>query len=355
MSDVDPNSERGYWLHRPVAVTGGASFIGSHLVDRLVKEGAHVTVVDDLSSGEIGYIARHINAGKVVFRQGDLRQTRVGDEALSGADTVFHLAAAHGGRGYIETHQSACAENVLLDAQVLGAAARCGVRKLVFASSACVYPVPLQRDVANPVALSEEMVGPPYDPDGMYGWAKLTGELALAALRREGLIEGISCRYFGVYGPRERESHALIAIIARALLGQDPIRLWGDGSQLRSWCFIRDAVEGTLRAAEEIGDGSAINIGSAAVTSVLDAARLILEIVGHEATFEFEPAMPTGPVSRCGDFTLAQERLGWSAQVPLEEGLRRTVEWYRRTSKAHHPQLDQHLETLAFERMRLPL
>lgn len=345
-----PDGPKPYWLHRPVTVTGGASFIGSHLVDRLVELDADITVVDDLSSGRIGNIARHVRSGRVAFAQADLRQTGAAEESLAGADTVFHLAAAHGGRGYIETHQSACAENLMLDSMVFRAAARCEVRKVLYASSACVYPVSLQQDPARPIALSETMIGPPYDADGMYGWAKLMGEMTLATLHRECGITGVSCRYFGVYGPRASESHALIAMMARVVLGQDPIRIWGDGTQIRSWCFVSDIVEGTLRAAEEIDDASAVNLGTSDTMSVLDAVRAITLIADYDAAIEVEPSMPTGPRCRCGDFTRARTLLDWSPQVPFERGLRRTFRWYRGASQISAPQL----ESAIFERSVAP-
>lgn len=310
-----------YWRDRPVAVTGGAGFIGSHLVDHLVKRGARITVVDDLSGGDIGYLARHMNAGALAFRHGDLRQSWIADEALAGADTVFHLA-----------HSSAGPENVLLDSQVLGAAARSGTRRLAFASSEAVYPPTPQRE------LREEMVGPPYDPHGIHGWAKLTGERTLAALRRDGSLEGVSCRYFGTYGPRSHEGHPLAAVMASALDAQTPMRIQADAGKPRTWCFVRDAVQGTLAAAEQIGDGSAVNIGAAGPMSLLDAARVIAELAGHVAEFELDPELSNGAPGRCGDLTRARELLGWSALVPLEQGLRRTWEWYRRSAAAANRQ-----------------
>lgn len=339
-----------HWSGRSVVVTGGASFVGSHLVDRLVRLGARVTVVDDLSSGRIGNIAGHVRTGAIALRQDDLRRSGVADASFTGADTVFHLAAAHGGRGYIATHQSACAENLLLDAQVFGAAVRRGVRKIVFASSACVYPVTLQSDPHRPVPLRETMAGPPYEPDDMYGWAKLTGELTLAAMHAEHGLAAVSCRYFGVYGPRATETHALIAMMARALIRQSPLKIWGDGTQLRSWCFVTEVVRATLRAAERIDDASAVNIGSTEAVSVRDAASMVMQIAGHESAVEFEPGQPTGPVSRCGDFSRARELLGWQAKIPLERGLRRTFRWYRLARETRAPEIEQQLETLLLER-----
>ena len=222
-----------FWCDRPVLVTGGASFIGSHLTDVLVGLGARVRVVDDLSSGRAQNIDRHIKARRIDFVSGDLRNAAVLDAAVAGIDTVFHLAAIHGGRGFVDTHQADCSDNVLIDGLTFAAAARHAVRKIAYASSGCVYPLFLQGDTRNDLRLTEEMVGPPYEPDGMYGWAKLTGELTFQALHDERGMKAVSCRYFTVYGPRGVENHAISAMFARAHIRQNPFEIWGDGTQVR--------------------------------------------------------------------------------------------------------------------------
>ena len=128
------------WQGIRVLVTGGASFIGSHLVDALVLRGAQVTVVDDLSSGRLENLQSHVDAGDITFIEGDLRLQDTADSAVSGQSCVFHLAADHGGRGYIETHEANCASNVLLDGLVFNACVANGVQQIVYASSGCVYP-----------------------------------------------------------------------------------------------------------------------------------------------------------------------------------------------------------------------
>src|SRR5262245_8743668 len=135
------------WSGRKVLVTGGASFIGSHLVDALVTRGAAVRVVDNLSSGREANLAAHLAAGRVELLTGDLRDSWLAERAIQGMSVVFHLAADHGGRGYLELHQAACASNLLLDGLVFRECHRAKVDKVVFASSGCVYPNHLQ---ANP-------------------------------------------------------------------------------------------------------------------------------------------------------------------------------------------------------------
>ena len=153
------------WKDRPVLVTGGASFIGSHLVDGLIERGAAVRVVDDLSSGQLDNIKDHIDKGRVEFIRGDLKTNGLARKVVDGMSVVFHLAADHGGRGYVELHQSACALNMMLDQLVFDTAAKARVDKVVFASSGCVYPNELQTDPSQTVGISGRV--PQATSDGM--------------------------------------------------------------------------------------------------------------------------------------------------------------------------------------------
>src|SRR5207247_3680775 len=168
------------WSSKTVLVTGGASFIGSTLVDALIRRGAHVRIVDDLSSGTIRNIENAVGDGSVQLIHADLRDPAISARAVEGMDTVFHLAADHGGRGYVDLHQYACSTNLALDSTLFAAALAAEVDKIVYASSGCVYPLYLQADVGQTLNLTEDMLGTPgYDPDGLYGLAKLAGELTL--------------------------------------------------------------------------------------------------------------------------------------------------------------------------------
>jgi nucleoside-diphosphate-sugar epimerase len=316
------------WQGRKVLVTGGASFIGSHLVDALLGRGARVRVVDDLSSGRLPHIQQHLDQGDIQFINGDLRNSELARRVTEGVSVVFHLAADHGGRGYVDTHQAGPASNLLLDGLVFWEALKAGVDKVVFASSGCVYPNYLQADPDEELYLTEDQVSPPYDADNMYGWAKLMGELTLQAYHREHGLKAASCRYFTVYGPRAKENHAVMAMTARAFLGQDPFEVWGDGTQVRNWTHVDDIVAGTILAAEKVDDGTAINLGTMERIRVIDAARMVLEMTGHRAEIRLRPDMPTGPKNRVADNSLARELLGWEPQVPFREGLRRTIDWY---------------------------
>jgi nucleoside-diphosphate-sugar epimerase len=318
-----------YYTGRRVLVTGGASFIGSHLVEALVAEGARVRIVDDLSSGKLENLSG-VN-GDIEFRHEDLRFDYVADNAVQEIDVVFHLAAAHGGRGYVDTHQAECANNFLLDAQVINAAKKWGVYKLVFASSACIYPTSRLQNPAKTLHITEDMAGPPFEPDGAYGWAKMAGEITLRAYAKAGWKRAAVCRFFHTYGPRMVENHALAAFMARAYTKQDPFIVWGDGTQVRDWIHVSDIVSGLLLAGEKVSDGTPINLGTGVGVSVAEAAGVICEINHFAPKLEFEPDKPTGPLNRVADISRAHELLGWVPKVKFADGIRETVNWYNAT------------------------
>lgn len=321
-----------FWNGKLVLVTGGASFIGSTLTDQLLARGAaKVRIVDDLTSGHLNNIREHLGGGKVDFLHADLREPGVARAAMQGVDTVFHLAADHGGRGYVDLHQAGPASNFFLDGLVFAEALRAKVKKIVFASSGCVYPNFLQSDIKKELYLTEDLTKGPNDADNTYGWAKLMGEFTLQAYAKEHGIGAASCRYFTVYGPRGVENHAVIAMIARAFLKLNPFEVWGDGTQIRNWTYIDDIVEGTILAGEKINDGTAINLGTMERIRVIDAAKMVCEITGHNADIKLLPNMPTGPLNRVADNSLAKKLLGWQPKTLFKDGLKRTIDWYYAT------------------------
>jgi len=317
------------WPHKKVLVTGGASFISSHLIDLLVAKGARsIRVVDDLTSGRLANIQPHIDSRVVDFHREDLLAPGVPQSMVDGMDVVFHLAAIHGGRGFVDLHQAACSQNLAMDGMLIKAAHEAGVGKFVFASSGCVYPNHLQSDVTKELYLTEEMVGPPYDADNMYGWAKLMTEMTIRAYARDFGLKAASCRFFTVYGERGVENHAVIAMIARAFVRQDPFEVWGDGSQIRNWTYVGDIVSGMVRAAETLDDVTAVNLGTEERTRVIDAVHEVLRYTGHKAEIKLLPHMPTGPLNRVASNRLARQLLGWEPQMKFMDGLHRTIDWY---------------------------
>jgi len=187
----------------------GAPRSSLHLVESLVNLGAAVRVVDDLSSVSLKNSSDTWTPG-VEFMQDDLRSEQVTRDAVRGIECGVHLAADHGGRGYVDLHQAKCAQNLMLDGLVFLACRDEGVDKVVYASSGCVYPNFLQTHPKEILYLTEDKVGPPYDADNMYGWAKLMAEMTLQSYHRDFGMKSASCRYFTVYGNRGHENHAVI-------------------------------------------------------------------------------------------------------------------------------------------------
>lgn len=323
----------GYWNGKGVLVTGGASFIGSHLVDELVALGGTVRVADDLSSGRRENLQQSWPHIECV--EGDLRDRDFARRAMENIAVVFHLAACHGGRGFIDTHPAECASNLVLDGIVFAEAFRAGVERVCYASSACVYPVHLQVEPVNgnTIYLKEEWADPFKEgcaaADGEYGWAKLMGEMSLRAYGKQYGMRSVSCRLFTAYGERENETHAVIALIAKAFIGMDPYEIWGDGQQDRNFTYVGDIVDGMIRAAERIEDASAINIGTSEHIKIIDAARMIFTETGFRpASLNFDVSRPVGVFSRAADLTRVRERLDWEPRTSFGDGLRRTIRWY---------------------------
>lgn len=341
------------WNSVRVLVTGGASFIGSHLVDRLVEQGARVRVADDLSSGRLENLSASLN--HVDFQKGDLRDRTFAREVVHDIEVVFHLAASHGGRGFIDTHPADCASNLVLDGIVFDEAWRAGVERVCFASSACVYPTQLQVAPVNgkTVYLKEEWADP-FQPgaanaDGEYGWAKLMGEMTLRAYWKQHGLKSVSCRLFTVYGERENESHAVIALIAKAFVQMDPYEIWGNGQQDRNFTYVGDIVEGMMRAVRHVEDASAVNIGTAEHIKIIDAVQMIFQNTRFTPkSLNFDLSKPVGVFSRAADLTRTRAVLGWEPQTRFADGLQRTIDWYYRTHDIG--QVAQKLGVLLMER-----
>ena len=353
-SNILADKHQKKWIDKNVLVTGGASFIGSHLVDKLVALGANVTVIDDLSSG----IQDNLSAvnSKIKFIKKDLEYIER-DEIKSifrDQNIIFHLAAVHGGRGYIQTHPADVCSNLSIDHHVFEAAASSGgnMENLVFASTACVYPPSLQDKIGSDYRLREKDADPTkmdsyMSADIEYGWGKLVSEMQINAFISQYGLKACPVRFVTAYGPRENETHAIIALIYKALQKMDPYVIWGDGQQERDFTYVEDIVDGTILASEKIFNGIPVNLGTGQKHKLVDVAETIFNILEWRPNkLKFEPSMPTGPLSRALDNTRAKELLGWQPRYSLEQGLRKTVEWYRASKNLSHVSKNLLLERL---------
>jgi nucleoside-diphosphate-sugar epimerase len=318
-----------YWKDKRVGLIGGANLIGTHLALALMGRAKEITIGDNLSSGKMENVPKRVPLFNADFRNYDDAMFFLKD-----VDIVFHLAAQHGGRGYVATHDVELYNNLELDTTIFRACADAGVEKVIFSSSACAYPVDLQTNSDDYVYLSEDKIDYKNmrQADGAYGTEKLVGEQMLDAYIEKGYFKGCSTRSFTVYGPLMNESHAIAAFIAKTMVQQDPFEIWGnpEREQIRNWTFVDDNVAGALLAAEYL-DRGAINIGIEERYRPSDALLYIWSVMGwRPKNLNWRSDKPTGPRNRVADATKLKS-LGWKPSVTFEDGLRKTIDWYVRT------------------------
>jgi len=306
-------------------VTGGAGTIGSTVVDQLVTAGAaDVLVLDNLVRGRRENLSEALASGKVRLIEGDIRDRSLVAELMTGTDLVFHLAA-------IRITQCAAepklALEVLVDGtyEIVEAAAEAGVSKVIASSSASVYGLATQ----FPTAEDQH----PYANDTLYGAAKTFNEGLLRSFRAMRGLNYVALRYFNVYGPRMDihglYTEVLIRWMERIEAGQSPL-IFGDGAQTMDFVFTEDIARANLLAAESDAIDEVFNIGSGTETSLRELAEALLRVMGGDLPVEFGPPRAVNGVTRrLADVSLAEKRLGWRAEVGLEEGLRRLVAWWR--------------------------
>ena len=319
-------------------VCGAGGFIGSHLVKRLKKEGFWVRGVD-LKYPEFS----ETEADDFVI--GDLRDPyickHVADRRF---DEVYQLAADMGGAGFVFTgdndadimHNSA-----LINLNMLEACYKRNIKRIFYSSSACIYPAYNQADPDNPKCSEDSAY--PAAPDSEYGWEKLFGERLYLAFYRNYGIEVRIVRYHNIFGPegtwqggREKAPAALCHKIAMAKNGGE-IELWGDGKQTRSFLYVNECLEGTIRLTRSDWTGP-VNIGSEEMITINQLARIIMDIAGKKLSIKHIPG-PLGVRGRNSDNKLIFKKLGWKPSKPLKEGLKITYRWIKEqmeTSKKRH-------------------
>lgn len=306
-------------------VTGGAGTIGSTIVDQLVAAGAaEVIVLDDFTRGRPANLEAARAGGRVRVVDGDIRDRRLVRSLMDGVDVLFHQAAI---RITQCAEQPRLALEVLVDGtyEVVEAAAECGVRKVVAASSASVYGLA----EAFPTAEDHH----PYANDTLYGAAKTFNEGLLRSFHAMRGLDYVALRYFNVYGPRMDVhglyTEVLIRWMERIEDGRPPLIL-GDGTQTMDFVFTEDIARANLLAARSDATDEVFNIGSGTETSLRELAGALLRAMDSDLEPEYGPARTVNAVTRrLAGVTKARERLGWKAETGLDEGLRRLVAWWR--------------------------
>ncbi len=308
-------------------VCGGGGFIGAHLVKRLKREGFWVRAVD-LKFPE--YDATHADD----FVVGDLRDQYLVRNVLDRRfDELYQLAADMGGAGYIFTgeHDADIMHNsATINLNVLDAARKRNISNIFYSSSACMYPSHNQEDPDNPNC--EEASAYPANPDSEYGWEKLFSERLYLAYNRNYGMKCRVARYHNIFGPegtwnggKEKAPAALCRKVAEAEDGGE-ILVWGDGKQTRSFLYIDECLEGTLRLARSATFEGPVNIGSEEMIAINDLAKLVAELSGKRVRIKNIDG-PVGVRGRNSDNRLIQEKLGWAPSQTLREGLEKTYAW----------------------------
>ena len=339
-------NNQNFYSQKKVLVTGGAGFIGSALVNQLIKLGTTTTIGDNLSSGTLENILRVWKENDLIYRKTDygfksqdghkfvfidfqdFEKTR---ELLKGYEIVFHLAANFGGRGYIDTHTGDCCEGFSVNQNVIKAAHLGGVDRVLFASSACVYPHDLQKNYGSKYLLKEvDAIRKNWaNADKEYGWAKLMGEVTLRGYNKQYGLKGVSTRYVTAYGPWENDTHAIIALIRRAVEKNDPYVIWGSGKQDRDFTYVDDIVSGTLAACEEITNASAVNLGTSVRYTMRETVDIIFDILNWKPKkIICDKSKPEGVKTRALDIKKARKVLNWEPKYDLRAGLLKTIEWF---------------------------
>jgi len=305
-------------------VTGGAGFIGSHLAEELLRRGERVRIVDSFITGKRENLA-HLS--KAEFIEGDLADLPVATKAVAGMDYVLHQAAIPSVPRSVEDPIRSNRANIDSTLNVLVAARDAKVKRIVYAGSSSAYgntpTLPKQEDMPN-------------NPLSPYALQKLVGEQYLQMFTQLYGLETVTTRYFNVFGPRQDPSSAysgVISVFSKALLENRSPTIYGDGEQTRDFTYIANVVDGVLRACTAPNvSGAVINVATGARISLNQLFGALRELIGSAVTVNYAPVRSGDVKDSQADITRAKQLLGYTPLVSFEEGLRRTVEWYRKES-----------------------
>ncbi len=310
----------GFWDDKNILITGGAGFLGSAIVEKLVQE-------------------RGVNRDQIMIPRSRDTDLRLMDNCLKvcrDADVVIHLAARVGGIGFnMENPATLFYDNAMMGIQMIEAARLSGVAKFVAIGTICAYPK------FTPVPFHENDLwnGYPEETNAPYGLAKKMMLVQSQAYRKQYGFNSIFLLPVNLYGPGDNfhpdSSHVIPAIIKKVHdakgAGQDRIVLWGTGRATREFLFVRDCAEGILLAAEGYDGDEPVNLGAGKEISIRDLGELICRLSGFQGRIEWDTSKPDGQPRRCLDTQRAKDRFGFAARTGLEEGLRETIAWYERT------------------------
>lgn len=321
---------KNFWKNKKVLVTGGAGFIGSRMVEKLVERGAIVSILDNFQTGKKSNLIQVKDSIKII--KGDCRNIQDAFRACNNTDIIMNLAARVEGIEFNRTHQATMmSENLLIAAVVIEAARKANVERFLVVSSACVYP----RACSVPTNESEGFLDEPEPANGGYGWAKRMGEkLGEYYAQQFGMKVGI-VRPYNCYGPRDhfepQPTHVVPALIKRVFNGENPVKVWGTGNQTRAFLYVDDLAEGMILGIEKYPIPDPINLGTNEEISIKGLVEKIIKLSGKDLKIQFDTTKPDGSMRRNSDNSKAKEKIEFTANTSLEEGLQKTIEWYKKT------------------------
>jgi len=299
--------------------------IGSHLIELLLNEGAKIRTIIHKRQLPV-----EINENDVEIMKGDLVEKEFSDKVIKDIDYVFHLAAYTGGLGRTSVEPATTlTPNLIMDGNIINSAKNEQVEKFLYASCSCVYPN-IEKDLNE----EDAWTGNPPSVHSSYSWSKRMGELQSISHQKEFGMNVAIVRPSNSYGPRDsinpETAHALGALMSKAIKKTDPFVIWGDGTPIREYIYAKDAARGMIIAMEKYCNADPINLASGEFYSIEDLAKQIIKIVGYNPKIIFDKTKPSGQKRRVLSNKKAQNEFGFKSETLLEEGLRKTLNWYQK-------------------------
>ena len=307
-----------------VFITGGAGFIGSHLADALIARGDHVTILDNLSTGSAANIA-HIK-DQLEIHQGDIRDQGLVESLVEKSDLVLHMAAALGVSTILEKTIESVSVNFTGSEVVLNAATKFK-KRIIIASTSEIYG----KNPAQPLhEESDRVVGAPQKIRWTYSDAKALEEAIAHSLHTTQGLKVTTVRLFNTVGPRQSGRYGMVLPrFVQSALANEPITIYGDGSQTRSFCYVDDMIEAFVRLMNQDETTGPVNLGNPGEFTIKQLAEMVLRMTGAKSKLVMHPLPQDDPKQRKPDITLAKKVLQWEPKVPLEDGLKHVIDYFR--------------------------